>query len=507
MIEIPLTFRTQEQERFFKINKRNSCFSGGFGSGKTYVCCQKILYLLTTFPKYRVVGARFEESKLKETTMKTFYSEVCPPALYDTNFGGNRSDSLNKCTFINGSEIIWMHLKDTDEGIVRGLGANSVFIDQAEEISEYMYLMLSVRVGRWANALVPNELLSQNPDWPIAPHTQKPAVPNYMMLACNPDSELHWIYKRYHPESEEYQTKYNKNHEMVEAETTTATVSAENLEEMMQNDEAWVRRFIKGKWGIPGGQIHSINDNCIISPEYDFIKNVIQRGNLSRILDHGDAAPTCCLWFSAYKNWYFCYREYYQPDKLVSFHRESINAMSEDEKYNLNLADPAIFKCNQQKYGGKWTTAQEYLDKAIVAPPIAWMPADNNEFATRNRISELLRPQRGITHPLTGETPAPRLYFIKRTPEYPNGAYNVYLQARSQKRERVGTINGRDVYSDERDGNIDDHAYDCLRYYCASHSNAPSPARPKAPEGSFFKVRKQFLTLKNSGQLAHMYGN
>ena len=291
---------------------------------------------------------------------------------------------------------------------------------------------------------------------------------------------------------------------MIEAETTTATVSPELLETMMENDESWIRRYIKGKWGIPGGQIHSIPDNCILQPNAEFISNVISRGNLSRVLDHGDAAPTCCLWFSAYKQWYFCYREYYAPDKLVSYHREQIAAMSVNEKYNLNLADPAIFKKNQQKYGGKWTTFDEYLDKQIQAPPLFWNPADNNEFATRNRISELLRPMANVSHPITGEKPAPRLYFIERTQDYPNGAYYVQRQARSQKREKVGTINGKEVFSDERDKNVEDHAYDCLRYYCASHSNAPSPLKPKAPEGSFFNVRKQFLTLKNSGQLAHL---
>ncbi len=500
MIEIPLNFRTQQQEDYFKIRKRNSCFSGGFGSGKTYVNCQKVLYLLTTFPKYRVMIGRFEESKLRETTMKTFFSEICPPALYDSNFGGNRSDSMNKCTLINGSEVIFMHLKDTDEGIVRGLNINTVFLDQAEEVSEYMYLMLSARVGRWANAEVPKELLAQNPNWPIAEHTRKPAVPNYLLLACNPDSELHWIYRRYHPESEDWQAKFYKNHEMVEAETTTATVSPELLEEMMQNDEGWVRRYIKGKWGIPGGQIHMLPDMCVIKPNPDFLNTIRQRGNLARVLDHGGTAPTCCIWFSAYKQWYFAYREYYQPDKLVSYHREQIAELSGEERYTSgSLADPSIFKYSQQKYGGKWNVALEYGDKRIDAPVINWVPADNNEFATRNRISELLKPVRGVTHPLTGETPAPRLYIVERTEQYPQGCYYLQKQIRAQKRERVGTVNGKEIFSDERDDSVEDHAYDPLRYYCATHAASPSPKHPKAPAGSFFDVRKQYIAMRKSG--------
>lgn len=511
MIEVPITFRTPEQKDFFAITKRNSCFSGGFGNGKTYAGCEKLVWLLLNFKNYRVAVARFEESKLRETTMKTFF-KIMPPSAYDPAHGGNRADSLNRLKLVNGSEVIWMNLKDTDEGFVRGLEVNSVLIDQAEEISENMYLMLSARVGRWDMADVPEQLLAANPNWPIAPNTRKPAVPNYMMILCNPDSELHWIYKRYHPDSEDYQAKFHKNHQMVQGETTSLTVDQELLDEMKDNDEAWVERFVKGKWGIPGGQIHSVRDESIIEPNLEFLKTIISRGHLTRVLDHGDSAPTCCLWFSAYKNWYFCYREYYKPDTLISEHREHIYNLSENEKYWQNLADPAIFKKQQQKYGGRWCYADEYLDKALNSydergftknPGIYWTPADNDEFSTRNRISELLRPSNSISHPITGQKPAPSLYFIKRSPDYPNGAYHAISQLKAQKREKVGTINGKDVFSDERDKNVADHAYDDIRYFCASHAASPTPARPKAPVGSFFNVRKQLLMQRFYGELHH----
>src|SRR5581483_6550927 len=145
-----------------------------------------------------------------------------------------------------------------------------------------------------------------------------------------------------HPESEEYQTKYFNRYHMVQAETTTATIDTEILEEMKTNDDAWVNRFVKGKWGIPGGQIHSLNDSSILVVgessglkedsegkkvwyvDQRFIQAIIERGNLCRVLDHGDSAPTCCLWFSSYKGNYYCYREYYKPDALISTHRKNI---------------------------------------------------------------------------------------------------------------------------------------------------------------------------------------
>lgn len=508
MIDVPLTFRTQEQRDFFNITKRNSCFSGGFGNGKTYAGCEKLVWLLLNFPHYRAAVCRYEESKLRETTMKTFF-KICPPSAYDPAQGGNRADSLNRLKLVNGSEVIWMNLKDTDEGFVRGLEVNSVLVDQAEEISENMYLMLSARVGRWDMAEVPDVLLDANPDWPIAIHTGKPKVPNYLMLLCNPDSELHWIFKRYHPDSDDYQKKYFKNHQMVQGESTAATLDQELLDEMLENDPAWVDRFVKGKWGIPGGLIHYIKEESIIEPNVDFLKTIIERGHLARVLDHGDSAPTCCLWFSAYKNWYFCYREYYKEDTLVSEHRKNIADMSGSERYWHNLADPAIFKKQQQKYGGRWSYSDEYLDKALNTydaknfvenPPIYWQPADNDEFSTRNRISELLRNSFSVTHPITGVKPAPRLYFIKRSIEYPLGCHYSISQLKAQKRKKIGTVNGKDVFSDERDEHVPDHAYDCVRYYCASHATSPTPLRPKAPRGSFYDVRKQFILNKKHNQ-------
>lgn len=514
MISIPISHRTPEQEQFFNLTVRNQCFSGGFGNGKTYVACQKAVYLLSTFPRYRMAIARFEESKLKQSTMQTFFKpSVCPPELYDPQRGGNRADSLNHLRLINGSEVLWMNLKDTDEGMVRGLEVNSVLVDQAEEISEKMYLLLSGRVGRWDLAEVPRELLERYKNWPTAQNTGRPKIPNYMMVLCNPDSELHWLYKRFHPESEKYQEKYSRNHKMIQGESTTATLDPELLQEMMDNDTAWTDRFVKGKWGIPGGQIHQVRDESILrvgkrddDPEgkdfkgqyitSEYLKNIIERGNLTRVLDHGDASPTSCLWFSAYKGWYFCYREYYKPNTLISEHRRNITELSGwvgntiGERFSRSLIDPQCAKKTLQKYGGTWTHIDEYLDKNIDAPPIAWEPADNNEFATRNRISELLRSSDRILHPITGQKGAPQLYFIQRSNQYPQGCYHAISELKAQKRKKVDTVDGKDIFSDDRADGVSDHAYDCIRYFCASHLFSPRDSKPKAPENSFYAFRK-----------------
>ncbi len=195
-MNIEVTFRNWQQRSFYYATQRNQCFSGGFNNGKTYIECLKALTLLTTFPNYRHVFAREVYKDLKNTTMATFF-KLCPDEIVAShNFQDGKTILKNK------SEIYWMHLDEVNEQSLRGLEVNSVGIDQAEEISEQIYDILDARVGRWDEAVIPDDLLRQYPDWPISP-TGKFIAPSYMMLLCNPDTQYHFIYRKYHPESVE----------------------------------------------------------------------------------------------------------------------------------------------------------------------------------------------------------------------------------------------------------------------------------------------------------------
>jgi hypothetical protein len=506
------------QAEFINISKRHSCFSGGYGNGKSFAASIKALILLCTFPKYRIAICRYSTVDLRRSTMSTFF-KLCPPELYEPSKGGNRADSLNYLKLINGSEVFWMHLDDADENTVRGLEVNSVIVDQAEEISENIYNHLSARVGRWDMAEVPPEVLTT--DWPRNEETGRPKVPAHMMILCNPDSELHWIYTRYHPESLEWIEKYHKDYEMIQASSTeNPTLDPAVLADMMSNDPVWVQRFVFGKWGIPGGAIHEVLSDSILELgtdiSYEFVESIRRSGNLYRVLDHGDSSPTCCLWIAAYKHWFFVYREYYKPDALVSDHRREIANLSkwpgtnETEHYIDNWIDPDCVIKRNQKYGGFWSIAEEYLDGRVCdAPGISWNPADNNELATRNRINEYLKRNPTINHPITGQPNAPRLYFVKKKAgETSNlGCYQAIMQTKAQKRMQIDTINGKPIFSDDRDEKITDHAYDCIRYFCAMHPYWTESTQIRVPQGSFMDMRKRVIAMRKSGQTKKTFGD
>ncbi len=88
------------------------------------------------------------------------------------------------------------------------------------------------------------------------------------------------------------------------------------------------------------------------------------------------------------------------------------------------------------------------------------------------------------------------MYFIKKKPGSLYGVKEVIAQTRTQRRLKLGDLNGKAIFSDERDDKRPDHAYDPLRYYVALHSRAPKERHRTVPENSFMGIRRRFKLLK-----------
>lgn len=468
-MDLNFKFNNAQQRDFYFSRARNCCFSGGFNNGKTWVGCLKTLTLCATFPKFRAVVARLKYTDLRKTTMQTFFG-MCPQELIS-----GHSDQTGVTTFKNGSLIYWMHLDSVDINSLRGLEINSIFIDQAEEIDEATYWIMDSRLGRWSNVEVPKALLENNPDWPRNASTNSFIVPSYNMLACNPESMFHWIYRLYHTESEERRTKYK----YIEGAWDSSLGSAETYEEALNKDEEWKAKYIRGEWGASSSQLHFLRADSILDYSDELFARIKEEGKLVRVLDHGDSAPTCCGWFACVSGVYIGYREYYVPGQPISFHRQELSKLSTGEEISSNFADPSIHRIGGQKDGGFWSVANEYTTSDISAPSISWIPADNNEFATRNRINELLIPSKFNKHPVTGVSPAPGLYFLRPSQQHNLGCKEMIKQISLQRKTLVAETNGKKIYSDERDKEIEDHAYDVVRYFVAMHSSQPSKEKPR----------------------------
>ena len=482
-MDLNLEFQTAEQEEFFYSKARNNCFSGGFGNGKSWVGCARQFMMLASFPGYVSLIGRELYSDLRDTTMKTFF-KICPE---DFILGHNVNAGLTLLK--NGSRVLWKHLDQFNEQSMRGLEINSALLDQAEEINESVFLILDSRVGRWDQALVPEVLKEAhkaktgNP-WPLTP-LNKPKVPNFFDILVNPDTSYHWVYKKFHPKSPIREPKYF----WVHSKTVDKLNDPATIAQMLKRDPEWIAKYYAGEWGTSSAQIHFVDPLSMIDLTHDeakeFLKEIRAKATLYRAFDHGEVSPSCCLWVAFYKGVYIFYREYYAPNLVISDHRRNISDLSENEQYSGNYADPSMFKKNSQKDGAFWTTADEYLTSDIKQPPIYWEPADNNEFATRNRISELLSKGDEYRHPISGQTPAPGIYFIKRSSEHNLGCSNAVEQLLAQRREKLGEDQGKTVFSDDRAKDVTDHAYDPIRYFVAMHAKGYVTVKKNIPPRSF----------------------
>lgn len=478
-MDLNIKFANPAQEAFNFATERNQCISGAFNNGKTWIGCFKSISLLNTFNNYRMIIARQKYTDLKRTTMQTFF-KILPGELIEAH---NEQDGFT--VLKNSSMINWLHLDNVDENTLRGIEPNSILVDQAEETEEKVYDVLDARLGRWDQVIVPPQLLEQHEllfqrSWPLNDFG-KYVVPSYLMLLCNPDNEFHYIYRKYHPSS----TERLESHFFVEGAWQKNLGSEESYEQALKRDPEWVSKYVEGKWGSSLSAIHYLRKESILDYKPELIERIKERGNLFRILDHGDSAPTCCLWVAAIDGVYIFFREYYVASKVISYHRRAISDLSENEDYSNNYADPQIFKKTAQKQGGFWSVADEYRDSDLEGPELIWSPADNNEFATRNRINELLLPSLRFKHPITKESPAPGLYFIQSSLSYPQGCKESIRQLSAQRKKLLGTIDGKSIYSDDRDDNIPDHAYDCVRYFCAQHGSQPRRAEKRPSRNSF----------------------
>lgn len=514
MPNLELRFSSKVAEDFFNCPQRNILWVSGLGAGKSWAAIQKIFMLMMTFPGYRVAILRSSHTELQRTTKQTFF-KVVPQELIKNNVQGQTPYT----ELVNNSLVYWMHIDEFSVSSVLSLELNAFLYDQAEDLKESVYLALDSRIGRWDQCEIPESLRSH---LAINKFTGKPQAPAYGILLANPpdEGEFSWLYSTFDTpksavveETDSYLYKRTHSHAFFESSSVlNEALNQENLETLQSRDDEWTERFVKGKRTQGSGAIHRIDKLSILEVDDEWIKNnILRKAALYRVLDHGASAPTCCTWWGNINGVHIAYREYYRPDAIISEHRKAINELSAGEFYQDNWADPAIFKKSMEKYGGFWSVADEYADQQVYldvegdAPPIFWNPADNNEYATRNRINEYLRVSPMVRHPVTGEHGAPQFYYCKKWSGNPYGCHHLIQQTAAQKKKLIGTVNGKNIYSDDRDDSIADHAYDTERYYAAMHSSGLAIPERKASPGSFKSKQKnlkdRIRTLQQAGMI------
>lgn len=205
---------------------RDLLLSGGFRSGKTTIACIKIITQHCTQPNNRILIGRLTYPELRDSTQKSFFG-LLPPEWIKS---WNKSEGV--LTLLNGTEILFRHLDTTSEEELKGMELGAALIDQVEEISEDVYLILKSRLNMM--------------------HVKC----RQLIMTCNP--LLFWAYKYFKQETD-------PDRELIEFSMldNKHNLPEDYLQDMLKRPENWKRQFVYGVWDES-----LLADKAVIPVEY-----------------------------------------------------------------------------------------------------------------------------------------------------------------------------------------------------------------------------------------------
>ncbi len=152
-------------------------FGGGAGGGKSWMGCEWIAAMCLNFPGVRYFIGREELSRLKDTTVKTFFKMAKHHGIEDTFRYYEHYSSIR---FHNGSEVSLLNLKyEPSDPMFERLGSTEYtggFIEEAGEVHFQAFDTLKSRIGRHLN--------------------EQYNIPRKMLITCNP--KKNWLYHTFY---------------------------------------------------------------------------------------------------------------------------------------------------------------------------------------------------------------------------------------------------------------------------------------------------------------------
>lgn len=141
-IQIDITIFEKQNEALQILNDnetRQLAYCGGKGGGKTELGCIWILSNCIRYPRTRWIIGRAELTKLKKSTLDSFY-KVCRDwnILPDKQFTFNQQSNVIRFSW--GSEIYLLDLaespSDREYSAWGGIQVSGIYVDEASEITE-----------------------------------------------------------------------------------------------------------------------------------------------------------------------------------------------------------------------------------------------------------------------------------------------------------------------------------------------------------------------------------
>lgn len=306
---------TPTQKRWINDKTRELLIEGSAGSGKTIFACYKVIFYGLQHRNASIYIYRKTLPSLKRTSWKEIRNLLIKHGIpYDEN------KSEGKITLTQTGSVMYFGALD-ESSKVRSINADVVYIEQAEELTDIeFYIELMLRLGR-------GEASKQKDGY------------SQMILVVQPESEEHWIYKRYHeytdattefenekkeallknPENPQYRSYEEILAEIQSRRKTAHFHYSENLKlpkfqrdyyDNLKNEdyELWLR-YSAGQWGKLTDVIYPNYDTVVVRERFDFY---------SFGADFGFNNPSCFLLLGWYDNEVYVIDEVYESKLLNS---------------------------------------------------------------------------------------------------------------------------------------------------------------------------------------------
>ena len=199
-----------KQAEFLKSDKRYKLFSGGFGAGKTLALELNVLDLLIRYPGNLGLLGRMTYQDLRDTVQKEMLQMI--PPFWIKNY--NKSE--RRLTLFNDSELLFKHLDKVSEQEIKSLNLGFFAIDQAEQVTEPVYLALKGRLRR-------------------------KDCSNQGLMSSNPAGG--WLFREF---------KQDNKEENLLIETSTyenkTNLPAAYIKDLENYPDSWRKQFVEGQW-------------------------------------------------------------------------------------------------------------------------------------------------------------------------------------------------------------------------------------------------------------------
>lgn len=223
-----------------------------------------------------------------------------------------------KAIFWNGSEI-WFKSCEEEEKL-RGMTLDFVCLDEPIDIDESVFKQLLNRISGTGN------LKNGNP---------------FILLTTNPGSQSHWIYKRFFQSGNpDYYTIQTTTYDNV-----LLPRYGDFINEVLEEDEDWVLRFLDGTWQTFSGQIYKeFNPSKCVGEYVDpktgkpYIKSF---DYITAGVDWGYRNPSVILTIGVKDKHVYILNEYYQKEKPSHYVVKQLEKRHKAFRYKKAFCDPS----------------------------------------------------------------------------------------------------------------------------------------------------------------------